>query len=744
MASLEGRDFSDLSREAKLYLTCNKIRKMTDLAEIKAKINCFPHASLTIATVRYGDFSGKGYQCKLLKGPVRYECSACKKGYYNLLLDDHVGYQGSCVKCPPGSYYQDEIASTKCKVCRPGQFVPPESSPGTSASDCQTCPEGTNTETEAGTRACKCLYGYSRRYRFGPCRKCTDKGFNCSLDYKVLRSGFWMTWEGVKPAYTIKVEHQNVTRNACEYGFKSFMKNLDITDDTYDRRAMHFNCQMPLPIKCPMSKSCIGGIESNCSSEYTGVLCAVCKRGYTRHFNQCVQCPERAWVVMQFISCLALFVTFCCIISLTEKVSAEYAERFDHRTVADIMLSCLKIVIGFYQVLISIIHALSNVHWPENLMTAINILQYIQFQIIQLPSLRCINSEWNISAKDELWIVLVSIITIPLFAVVYYLSKSLNIQYQCISTSEAKRKRFIFGRNCIKFVALFLFVTYTLISTKIMEVLPISCHSFCTANQNNTCIHSMSFLRSDYSIPCPTLVRNNVTLIASYACLIIPFGMPVLLCLLLNWYAPRQRKRKIVLNNYVIERQNEDSDEGWSNHEIDMSSISDDPQFGDSNLAMMTSALKFTYENYHSHYWYWEVIEMIRKLLMTIGIVLFVGHTNIGLTCTIIVAMIFTILHAIHKPFKSRFESGAQFFSLVVIPLNLAFGAVVEWQEKIHPSIISQKWDSLLLDGFIAVMDSCLIVVVLARIGGIIAVKLISRIRKSQQMMLHRRYNILQ
>ena len=683
---LNGSEFQSLSRESKLYINCQKLKRVY-LTELKARVVCSPKAKEVIQTRHFRSFSCNGYDCERDKVHAMYKCKACRPGYYTPCRDTRQ-YRSTCVQCPPGSYYQDQSASIKCKICRPGQFVPPERSPGKDANDCQTCPEGTNTTSVAGTRACKCLHGYSRRYRFGPCRKCSIDGFNCSKDYKVLQNGFWMTWQGINPKFNLKVEEGTSRQRTCQYSYNAFVKNLDIVDDTYDRTTMHFNCQMPLPSKCPFPRSCIGGIQPECSLGYTGVLCAVCKRGYVLDFDQCVKCPESLKAVTQLIGYIASFVIFCFIISLTDEISVNEPLRNDRypniRTFADILLANLKILIGFYQVLISIVKAFSQVHWPENLRSAVNVFQYIQIEVINLASIRCLNLEWNITAFDELWIVFITITSISFLVVAYYLIKSTNIYSSNSFPSEAT---YNLGRNCIQFVALFLFVTYSLLSTKIIETLPISCHSFCTAKQNGTCLRSMSFLRSDYSIPCPTMGDNKRTVIIGYSLLTIPLSMPVLLLVLL-----------------------------WVNTQTQFTIT---PSAG--QVPMMTSAIRFTYENYHSRYWYWEVIEMIRKLLMTIGVIIFVGHTKIGLTCTIIAAMIFTILHAIFKPCKSKFENGAQFLSLILIPLNLAFGAVLQSQDSQNPRIISNGLDSLSLGILLVIMNSSLVLAVIARIIVVIA-----------------------
>ena len=726
--SLNGSEFQSLPDESKLYINCQQLKSITP-TELKAKVVCIPRADVVIDIKHFKGFTCNGYHCKN-QGDIHgmYTCRACRPGYYTPCRGTRQ-YRSTCVQCPPGSYYQDQSASIKCKICRPGHFVPPERSPGKDANDCQTCPEGTNTTSVAGTRACKCLKEYSRVYRFGPCRKCSVDGFNCENEYQVLNDGFWMTWTGTEPNSAIHTKHSNTTHGSCENVYKAYVRNLDTADDSYDRATMHFSCEMPTPIKCPMAGSCVGGRQPRCSTGYTGILCALCKRGYSLEFNRCAPCPNRAKTATQFIAHIALFALVCLTISLTDKTTIKMRtgqnKKTIPRTFADILLASLKILIGFYQLLISIIYALSTVHWPVHLLKIIHILQYIQFQIISLPSIRCLNPKWNINAIDELWIIIITITSISFLVAAYYSIKSAYINCQWLSPSVESRRRNECRINCIKYIALLLFVTYIQISRKIIEILPVSCHSFCTAKRQGKCVHSMSFLRSDYSIPCPEISNHDTNMTIAYSSLVIPVGVPILFYLLLRFYVPQ---KQISIRTYIYMRpvgeHNEDDDEHGTNNCSYDPSINYDPLFGDSKAPMMESALKFTYENYHSRYWYWEVIEMIRKLLMTAGIVLFVGHSKIGLTCTIIVAMFFTILHAIVKPFKSKFESGAQFLSLIIIPLNLAFGAVLQSQDRQNPGIINNGLESLSLSIVLVAINSSLVLVICAKIIFVIVRKI--------------------
>ena len=740
---LNGMDFESLPNTSRFYLTCKYVKQIRGLSRMKAKIQCSPIPQVTIATTFTNYFRCKGFMCRLSSQRLIYKCGACTAGYYSYCQDPLIN-ESTCVKCPAGSYYQDEPASNKCKICKPGQFVPPEHSPGRDASDCQACPQGTNTNIVAGTRACKCIHGHSRRYRFGPCEKCKDDGFDCDHDYPTLKRGFWITWQGttIKSAINDADGEKNIDRKQgiCEHIYKKFTENLKVKDDTYDRTTMHFNCQMPLPIKCPMFGSCLGGIQPRCSPKYTGVLCAVCKRGYSLQFNQCIRCPQSMRAALQFIVCIAIFAMLCFVVSITDKFklqcghnSTKPTQCCQCRTFADVILSSLKILIGYYQVLVSTMYAFANIRWPNNLKIAINLLEYIQFTIIKVPILRCINPNWKIDAIGEFWIVFIGIIIFLVLVMIYYFFKSLSISKQDLTPSDAKAKRFVWNKNCKKVVALFLFVAYPIISTKVAQTLPLGCHSFCTAEENGSCLHSLSYLRSDYSIPCLTIDSHKLTLITAYICLIFPLGLPILLFVLLRIYAPRRQSSIQQPKIHILEHDHGYSDENNKKNLLPI--IKNDAAaqvFHGSSASTFALALKFSYENYHTRYWYWEVIEMIRKLIMTTGVVLFLQHTKIGLSCTIIVSMLFAVLHAIVRPLKSNFENVTQLLSLTLVPLNLAIGAVLQSQDKQNPNIINKEVDSFSLGILLVAMNSILISLMSARILIIIANKIQAKIKKSK------------
>eukprot|EP00795_Rhopilema_esculentum_P013553 gene13553-4441_t len=156
--------------------------------------------------------------------------------------------------------------------------------------------------------------------------------------------------------------------------FLAIMANLDTTSDDYNRRTVRYECNMPIPHKCPIKESCIGGVNATCIQGYTGVLCAVCEKGFMKNFGKCIRCPSAVVAVLQFLAYIVVFVLLCWLVSLTDRKrmsnsnetrgDSEVITR-DDRTFADAILSSFKILIGFYQVL-SGMHPLARDHENNN------------------------------------------------------------------------------------------------------------------------------------------------------------------------------------------------------------------------------------------------------------------------------------------------------------------------------------------------------------------------------------------
>ena len=379
--------------------------------------------------------------------------------------------------------------------------------------------------------------------------------------------------------------------------------------------------------------------------------------GYSRQFNRCLKCPKPFFAILQFVGSIFLFLFVCLLITWADKVSVDKEWSSDNHgqnakeqiTLADVILSNLKILLGFYQVLNAVINAFSYIHWPRNLKRAVNAFEYIQFEVLRIPSIRRIKPGWDMNAIRDFWFVLVATATIPFLILLYCLIR-ITISYLKSSTTAVFKERSRdCGQNCFRAVALFLFVTYPIISRSIVQILPISCHSFCANMDQDRCLHPLSYLHSDYSVACFSASGNNkVTLIAAYISLLIPLRLPLLAFFLL-W-----RVAKNVKEETVAAQQMTFTGRAVIVTDLIEGNLANAGLLENSGLekSVVTKALKFAYENYTKSCWYWETIEMIRKLVMTVGIVLFLQHTKIGLGGIITIAMTFTILQAMKNPIK--------------------------------------------------------------------------------------------
>ena len=704
--------FRGISSHSKIYVSCNGLNAITLSSKRKLSIYCYSSSNVVIE-IRFKALLYDGYHCSWRDKKERYSCKACQRGFHRG-IDERANPNLDCLPCPAGSFYQDEQASRMCKNCTIGQYVPPSRSPGKDASDCQTCPLGTNTSELAGTRACRCLRGYYRRYRFGECKRCRHAGFACVRDYPQLKKGFWMTWNGTE-----------LSNRSCKQQFQSYILNLEKFDNNYDRDTMHFKCPLPIPIKCPMRGSCQGGIHSSCSSGYTGVLCGVCSEGYKRNFNTCVKCPKLYIIILRWIGLVALFVLLCYIVSDKKDVRPRIRWMFEsdddsNRSFVDLFISSFKILIGFYQTLIGVMNAYNTISWPTNLVAIISMMEYIQFEIVRIPSLRCINPNWTMDAVKEFWLTFIIFLTFPILCFICFLVRTCCIYYYETSDFFIKRRRNLCARNCVRIASLFVFITYPLMSARVTYILPASCDVICSVVDDEVCKHSINFLRSDYSLNCPTMSTHKYTLVTAYSVFIILCGLPLAL-----WIALRDSLRKYGdhvgarRNRQYVENLREDGVEEVHLNDVNEETNCIDPLIIDElsvdTPPVLKCALRFTYENYKAKFWYWEVIEMARKLIMTTGAALFLYHTKIGLSTMIIVGIAFAILHAIKKPMKDNFENMVQMLSLWIIPINLSAGAVIQSSISGRKGSKGNDPESWKVGMFLIVINSLLIILIAGR-----------------------------
>ena len=711
--SLEG-----LGNHTEIHISCDTLLQISGIQRLKPVIRCSPSESFHMLfhiNMIPRALNGFGFDCIGLSSggySNKFNCTACPLGYY--------GNGTSCKKCPAGSFYQDKLVQTSCKQCPLGQYVPPENAPGKRALDCQTCPEGTQSGRSADYRACFCLPDFARKSRFGPCKRCTSLGITCSKDYQMLKPGFWWSWE-----YDA----------ACEAKYQAFINNLETFNDSYSMETCSFSCKMPLPHKCPNKFACLGTVHGSCHQNYTGPLCTVCAKKYYRHFRMCIRCPE-AWIAaIEVLAYLLAFIVICTVINWSDKITVKTEDRVScsengsnkfieqqqtrkQRTVADVILSTLKILISFYQILNGTVQSFPDIPWPHSFTTLLRIFQFFEFQILRFPSLRCIRPEWHLSAIDEFWLSLGITFLIPLIIGVYYiirrayLNKTVITQRACTKSVEMCRKQ------CVRNITLFLFAMFPSTSRRIFQILPISCHKLCF----NTSRYCISYLRADYSVKClSTSSENNWILYLAYASLIVPFGFIAFLTVSLAYV--RVIDNKQIDLQYKVNDTDEQPTVSPENYEKNIHPITSH-QNQSNNETTFQFALKFCHENYRPSCWYWEITEMVRKFLFTSIFPLISPFSDIFLGLSIIVAGFFALMHAYRKPIQNYFEHWLQMVSLSAVPANLCIVYILNTTTPQNFTLFDPEEENLGISVILILLNSALIMIVFLQFAVAQACKL--------------------
>lgn len=518
---------------------------------------------------------------------------------------------------------------------------------------------GTNTTTLAGFRACRCLENYFRLDRFGSCTVCHRQGVECSNDTLRLSRGFYWSW----------------TRNGSnsdKYFYKLLIANLAIESDSYNNESMKYVGTVPKAYKCIRQDSCLGGIDSECAEGYAGPLCANCQSGFYKRTIACHKCPSKKLIAIQF-GVLGLIILVIILVI----VKSEKSSKPGRRTVADIFLAHVKIVIGFYQVLAGLLQAFSYVKWPSEVSVLESYIRFVQLNVLQIVSPSCVEEGFEVTAYSHFVFTLagnVLIVVVPLFC---YLARLTRMKIQQKQSDESHL--IDLRKPCLKITTFLPFVAYPSTCVNIFQILPLSCHKLCPFEGASNC---PSFLRADYSILCDTDTHRRYTW-AAYASLTYVVGFPIFLAYIV-WKTHLQSQRS---NKFSIAGER-------------------------CSMEAVAFAILFLHENYSPSCWYWESVEMARKVILSAGVI-FVGsesRTQIGIAAMVSAA--FAMLHGRFRPITDRFEDHLQMTSLLVTSFNLGIGVLL----KVPSDEATESRDNVGLGVLLLVTNALVITIVLGEI----------------------------
>lgn len=276
------------------------------------------------------------YQCPPGSYQSGFACKPCPTGEYSSTRNQkkckpcvpgtYAPWKGFsiCLRCSPGKY-MNEFSSTTCKKCPPGSYVN-----FAGATECSSCTQGKfaaspgarfcnfceiNSDNDVWNTDCICnvnFFAYARDPEMDmrlSCLKCAD-GMDCShegtFDGSIAKDNRNIV---VGPTH-LRLNFSAEDAYYTLYPTKGYMPSMHSTPKT---RAM---------IKCFENNACLGGAPGEqCAKGYYGSLCADCGANHgSKPGHKCETCPDlKLNILRMFGVCFAVIILLVVFIRETIK-----------------------------------------------------------------------------------------------------------------------------------------------------------------------------------------------------------------------------------------------------------------------------------------------------------------------------------------------------------------------------------------------------------------------------------------
>ena len=550
-----------------------------------------------------------------------------------------------------GGFYQDATGQRNCNKCVNGTYVSPERQPGTSATDCAVCPEGTNTTRHAGHRACYCLKNFYRLDRFGRCYACLDPGQNCTNDYLHVKTGYWMSWNVSRSQSGEELENE----------YYEFISNIR-KKTGYNESTAKFAKPLPKIHLCPIPGSC-NGVDhmqlrfresSMCTKGYEGTLCAVCQPSYYSWFQKCYECPAKWRTGLQILGVAVVLFIVLLILYIADR------NRERSHNVVDRIASKVKILVGFGQVMAGVFEALAYVPWPKVLLLFGHYLKLIELNAVAVAKPSCLTESLKLNALKSPLVMMGFQIGLVLTIWTYYFIRY-NLISKCTRSGRATYRTLSLAKiSCLRNTWWILFVCYPATTAQVVTLLPYkpwTCFRLCLSSDESS-DSCKWLLKGDLSLECDYESTWKALWITCWALYSYVLALPILLFIGLFY----SRKQQVAARN--------------DDEELDNVLIRCYVRPVPFKINLMKS-LYFLHESYKKKFWFWEITEILRKILLTCGIQFFGEKSHSGIAIAALLANIFLLLHAQLRPLKRKGDHWLQLMSLTVISLNLTIGTLL-------------------------------------------------------------------
>lgn len=337
----------------------------------------------------------------------------------------------------------------------------------------------------------------------------------------------------------------------------------------------------------------------------------------------------------------------------------------------------LKIFLGFNQVIAFIPETYTAIVWPENYVEFVSILSFV-VSPVSLSSPGCASKALSLSALGNFWTAIMTFPALLIVVAAHYFYKVKFGEHRGTTPYAIQQEKWMHKAVAISWASMSFFLVYPNVCVSSIRLLA-QCKELC-ADGTDDCT---SYLPADFSVECGT---PNHTATKYFAAILGLGGFCIVAPAVLAWTLWKNEVHKQIPPMKIPTRPkatNEDSSDDaavkcctaitglcHSGDDEDKPPITGPSEVWDVGLA-------FLYRSFKPSYFFWESVDLYRKLLIT-GIVTFISPGTITQICVgIIFASGSWALESYVSPYQHHFECTVSSAALGAITFKLILGALL-------------------------------------------------------------------
>ena len=426
--------------------------------------------------------------------------------------------------------------------------------------------------------------------------------------------------------------------------------------------------RFPNANRCLNLNACkVYNFTTKCVNNHKGFLCADCMKGYYNKGQICYVCPDKNKTVEDISITVLLFVVLLVMVSCMVLIKANKDEL-------NMLLSNAKICFNYFYFTSKMYGIMTFIDWPKEMLKFINLLKWFEFNPLVLPSVSCWLANFTLYDSYTFFLCINGfILTVSICGLV---ALRLSLWLGAMMKEKMRRCR----KSLVAVTSISIFFLYPPTSVSIVQLLPVACKAYYLSFPDKV---EVFYFMQDPAMKCFTSSHKKV-LIPVYVSLIYVFGIPLGIPIVIGYLRRKLHKEgKVQLS--IKEDQGQDFIKENSNHIPD---VEDRVRENLSLAEDIYNGLEFFYGNYKERYFFWESLEMVKKMFLA-SIVVFIGETSYtSFALLIMFSGVFSVLHAHFQPIASTMEHFLQLLCLTALHSHLLLGLSMKMESS---WIISDK-----------------------------------------------------